>query len=104
MRRGFTLIEVVMALLVLEVAVIGVLGSLMVASRTAGRAEQLERLVQYVESTLDSLRGGAHVGDDSVSHPEGRIAWSVEADGTLTLIAVGAEGVAVEVSSRVPPR
>lgn len=104
MRRGFTLIEVVMALLVLEVAVIGVLGSLMLASRTARRAEQLERLVQHVESTLDSLRHGARVGDDSVSHPEGRIGWSVEPDGTLTLIADGAEGVVVEVSSRVPPR
>ncbi len=42
MRGGFTLMEVLVALLIAEVAALGVMGSLVIASETMWRAETLE--------------------------------------------------------------
>jgi type II secretory pathway pseudopilin PulG len=105
MRRGFTLIEVVVALLVLEVAVLGVLGALVVASRTAGRAERVERATDRVEAVLDSLRqGGAVVGSDSTAWAGGVVRWSADADGRLELVATGPDGELMRVVATLHAR
>ena len=104
MTRGFTLIEVVMALLVLQVAMIGVLGTLVVAARTMRRAEHVERATERAESTLDSLRGGAREGRDSSDFRGGTVRWTVGADGTLALTASGPDGIVVEIAATVPVR
>ena len=62
MRSGFALLEVVVALLVLELAVVGVVGTLVVASSTQVRAESLERAVARAEGILDSLQRAPGVG------------------------------------------
>lgn len=84
-RGGFTLLEVVVALMVLELAVVGVLGTVLLASRTLHRAERLERAAGHAEAILDSLRGGAD--PDTVSRTAGdvRISWSVDARGRVDL-------------------
>ena len=100
MKRGFTLLEVVISLLVLEVAVIGAVGMLALASSTLSRAEILERQVAATEGVLDSLARGAAIGGDSLLTPEGAVSWSVDDSGSVQLRATGPNGeVLVDVRS-----
>jgi type II secretory pathway pseudopilin PulG len=102
--RGFTLIEVVIALLVLEIAVVGLVGTLVLASSTLTRAETLERAVATAEGVLDSL---AHVGvvvSDSVTLPAARVSWTVGDSGRLNVRAIDAADRALfEVEAVVSP-
>ena len=95
-RSGFTLLEVVVALLVLEVAVVGLVGSLVLASATLTRAESLERAVATAEGVLDSLAGAAEIHADSVVHTGGGVVrWSVDDSGRVRLQATEASGRSV---------
>lgn len=104
MSRGFTLIEVVVALLVLEIAVVGVLGSLVLASEVSRRARDIERSVVAFQSALDSLRGvdPSAITPDSVVFDESVARWSVSDDGWLILSAAGREGPDVRSVVRLP--
>ena len=90
MTRGFTLIEVVVALVILELAVVGVLGTLVTAAEVWREAEQVERDVGQLASVFDSLRGVDSVWSDSTRYPGGMARWTVSAGGVL----------AIEVNSR----
>lgn len=104
-RRGFTLIEVVTALLVLEVAVLGVLGTLVLAERTARRAERLARATGRVEVLLDSLAAGATPGSRRESFDDVRLEWSVDSVGRALLEARDEEGgLLLRTHTRVPAR
>jgi hypothetical protein len=105
MTRGFTLLEVVVALVLLEVAVVSALGTLAVASRNLGRAERLERAVAASEGVLDSLAGVPDAVGGAVSDEEISIEWSIDADGEITLRAIGVDGSTdLEVYSALPLR
>jgi type II secretory pathway pseudopilin PulG len=101
---GFTLIEVVIALLVLEIAVVGLVGTLVLASSTLTRAETLERAVATAEGVLDSL---AHVGvvvPDSVLLASARVSWTVGDSGRVDLRAVdAADRLLFEIEAVVSP-
>lgn len=95
-RSGFTLLEVVIALVVLEVAVVGLVGSLVLASATLTRAESLERAIATAEGVLDSLLGAGDVLADSIRHAGGgAVRWSVDDSGHLSLQATAANGSVV---------
>jgi Tfp pilus assembly protein PilV len=95
-RSGFTLLEVVVALLVLEVAVVGLVSSLVLASATFTRAESLERAVAAAEGVLDSLAATPSVQADSLRHPGGgTLRWSVDDSGRVRLQATEASGAVV---------
>ncbi|MGB1657486.1 MAG: type IV pilus modification PilV family protein [Longimicrobiales bacterium] len=74
-QTGFTLLEVVVASLLLQVALIGVLGTLSRATEVRTRAERIEYTIAVAESVLDSLLwsdpiavdGGASFGAVEVS-------------------------------------
>lgn len=83
MNRGFTLIEVVVALLVAEVAVLGVLGSLVLSADIRQRADRLERITFAVESIVDSLRSVDVVEPDSMTTEAGRVWWTLDPRGRL---------------------
>ena len=54
-RQGFTLIEVVVASVLLQVGLLGVLGTLVRATEIRSEAEVLERAIGVAESALESL-------------------------------------------------
>ena len=92
---GFTLLEVVVALLVLEVAVVGLVGSLVLAASTLTRAEALETAVASAEGLLDSLARAGTLGADSITYDGGRIFWAVDDSGRVSLRALDAAGAVV---------
>jgi type II secretory pathway pseudopilin PulG len=92
-RRGFTLIEVVVALLLLELAVVSALGTLTVASRQLGEAEGLERVVREAEGILDSLAGVPDAVSGERAVAGGAIEWAVGVDGTIDLGATRDDGL-----------
>jgi prepilin-type N-terminal cleavage/methylation domain-containing protein len=103
MRRGFTLLEVIMALLVLEVAVVGAAGTLTLASRTLGQAERLERAVAQAEGVLDSLRGVSAPTDGAASYAGGEVRWTVPDTGWVVLTAFGpVDDTLFEIASALP--
>jgi len=51
-RAGFTLLEVLVALLVLSVGLMGAMGALVLANRTARDAAKLQEAVRYAEREL----------------------------------------------------
>ena len=102
-RRGFTLVEVVVALLVLEIGVLGALATLVHASEISRRAETLERAVTRVEAVLDSLGAGG-APDTVVANFDGySLRWTMDGAGRVEIRAVDGSGVElVRASSAVP--
>lgn len=93
------------ALLVLELGVLGVLGTMVVAAQTLRRAERLERASAGVEAILDSLRAGAAPDSASLGLDDVRIAWAVDELGRVEISATDEEGgPLVRARSRVPVR
>ena len=92
MRPGFTLLEVVVALLVLEVAVFAAVGTLALASSTVGRAETLELAVAAAEGVLDSLSAGLTPGEGERVFRGGVVRWTGSGDGTLSVAAMDMAG------------
>ena len=85
MKSGFSLVEVLVALVVLEVAILGAVGTVVIASRTMSEAEAIESAVSALEGTADSLSLTATAGEGDKDVAGGRIHWSVESDGGFTL-------------------
>jgi len=102
---GFTLIEVVVALIVLEVAVVGVLGSLVLSTRIMHQAESVERATARAEGVLDSLSAGASPGAGNHEFEGGAVEWVVSPDGAVSvLVTTPREGAVVLFRSRVALR
>ena len=104
-KAGFTLLEIVVALLVLEVAVVGLVGSLVLAAATLARAETIETAVATAEGLLDSLSRAGTPASDSVTYGGAVISWTVDDSGGIGVRARDAGGdVLLDVSSfvRVP--
>lgn len=105
MSRGFTLIEVVVALLLLEVGVLAAAGTLQVASRTLAEAERVERAVVAAGGILDSLARVTEPSDGDRTEAFGEVSWSVDGSGAMVLRAETREGrVLLEVTSAVTAR
>jgi type II secretory pathway pseudopilin PulG len=86
--RGFTLVEVVVALLVLEVSILGALATMAAAAETWRRAERLERATGAVETVLDSLRGDGTEGASARVVDDVRIRWTVSDSGSVEIEAI----------------
>jgi hypothetical protein len=93
------------ALVILEVAVVGAVGMLALASATLGRAERLERAAALAEGVLDSLAGARVPADGHAAYGTGEVAWTVGAGGAVTLRALGPAGDTLfAVTSVLPAR
>lgn len=92
MKRGFTLLEIVVALVVLELAVVGAAGLFVLASATLARAERIERAAALAEGVLDSLALERSPIAGEASRAGGRVRWSVGPEGEVVLVALGSVG------------
>jgi len=100
-RAGFTLVEVIVALVILEVGMLGVVGTLVVASRAVRQATTLEGAVARTERVIDSLAVAGTEGSGSSALPGGDLAWIVEAGGTIRVSFVRGGSSVLEVWSHV---
>jgi len=100
MISGFTLLEVVVAVVLLEIGVLASAGTFVVAARSLREAEHLERAVLEGEGLLDSLAGAGVAVDGSRPYPGGTVEWTVDASGIVELRVVSSAGeVLLEMSS-----
>lgn len=81
-RRGFSLVEIVVALTLLELGLLAVVGLSTLAARTLAEAAELQRAMGALEVVVDSLQeaGGWGAGERSV--PPHLVRWWRE-DGEL---------------------
>jgi type II secretory pathway pseudopilin PulG len=103
MRSGFSLVEVVVALVVLEIAAVGVAGILQLASSTLGRAEELESAVANAEGVLDSLKQAAILEAGTQSFDGGDVVWTVSDERRVVVRAVTDQGVTLFVAQTILP-
>lgn len=90
-RRGFTLVEIVVGLLVLQAGMLAALGVLVLASRTMTRAQTLEAMVWRATTLRDSLASLEVVAPGRDSTGFVRASWAPSETGFV--IAVEGEGV-----------
>jgi prepilin-type N-terminal cleavage/methylation domain-containing protein len=93
--RGFTLVEMLVAMVVLEVGLLGVVGTLVLAADNLRRAATLERAVTEVGRLYDSLAAVSVPGTGVRGAQGARVRWSLAADGGLRLEALAAGDSAI---------
>jgi len=97
-RGGFSLVEVVVALVVFEVGILGVLAMILRAQRTLVAATTLESASRAVEWLADSLAFAGWGGPGSIETEQGLLRWTREADGLVTVTFRGGPGASGSVS------
>lgn len=85
---GFTLVEVLVALVLVQVGVLGLAGSLLLSTRTLRDARLVERRAADLAWVHDSLAAGWSAGEGETRRPWGWIRWTVTPSGRATLLAV----------------
>lgn len=104
MRKGFTLVEVLVALVLLEVGLLGVVGTLVLAARTLARAELEERGVAEVERVLDSLSAaGVSSGEGRSPVRGGEVRWWADGGIVRLVFATAVDTALVVVDGHVVP-
>lgn len=97
MRRGFTLVEVVIALILLEVGLLASFSLLLVASDSLRRAERLEMSLATAEGVADSLASSPEVSAGSVVLPGGdSVVWDAGPGGSFA-VALMSDGAVLGV-------
>ena len=91
-RGGFSLVEVLVALVVFGVGLLGVLAMTLQAQRTVLAAAALESASRAVEWLADSLSFTGWGGPGSIETEQGLIRWTREADGIVTVTFQGGPG------------
>jgi len=76
--RGFTLIEIVVAIVLLEIGMLGMLGTLTIASRTMTRAETLEAATITAGRVVDSLTVHGMAEEGAVGFIGGQVSWRAD--------------------------
>ena len=91
-RGGFSLVEVLVALVVFEVGFLGVLSMTLQAQRTFLAAAALESASWAVEWVADSLSSAGWGGPGSMETDRGVIHWAGGVDGFITITFEGGPG------------
>jgi Tfp pilus assembly protein PilV len=91
-RRGASLLELILALLLFEVGLLSVAGMVLVGQRTLTRAQLTMRGTLEAKRVGDSLlAAGAHL-DGEASRPWGTLQWTGAGDGGVVVVAMAADG------------
>lgn len=91
-KGGFTLLEVLVAFVLLELGLLGSVGLLLVASRSLTRAVLVERAAGEAAAVADSLSRNAVRGVGEVLREGWRVAWEPVGGGSLRVMAMPADG------------
>ena len=100
-RRGFTLVEVLVALVVVEVGLLGVVGTLYVAATTLARAERTERGVAQLERLYDSLAAVQAPASGALEAPSGTARWWINGGDLRMEWSSGPDSALVRLDARV---
>ena len=90
--------EVLVALVIFEVGVLGVLSMTLQAQKTLLAATALESASRAVEWVADSLSFAAWSGPGSIDTEQGSIRWTREAGGLVTVTFQGGPGASGSVA------
>ncbi|MGD2070864.1 MAG: hypothetical protein PVI57_19490 [Gemmatimonadota bacterium] len=74
-RPGFSLVEIVVALIVLELGLLAVVGLSVLAARTLAEAAELQRATGALEVVVDSLLEAGSWSPGERSLPPHRVRW-----------------------------
>ncbi len=100
-RGGFSLVEVLVALVVLEVGLLGALAMTLQAQKTLLAAVASESASRAVEWLADSLSFTGWGGPGSIETEQGLIRWTREAGGLVTVTFQGGPGASGSMSLSV---
>lgn len=78
---GFTLVELLVAMVLLQIGLLASAGLVVLAARSLARAAELERAVTLVEGMADSLTSGPWHGAGERRVPPFQVRWSEVRDG-----------------------
>ena len=98
--EGFTLVEILVALVLLEVGLLGVVGTLVLATRTLAGAEVRQEAVLQARLLLDSLARVEGPAEGDVVAIWGEGGWSRGGDGVVRL-RLEVDGAVIDVESQV---
>jgi len=95
-RAGSSLLELLIALLIFQVGLLGVAGMLLTAQRVLGRSQLIMRGTLALVRTGDSLQAeagaeGGAVAAGEKEEPWGTVSWLPGGEGELHLLATGGE-------------
>ena len=93
-QAGASLLELLIALLIFQVGLLGVAGLLLTAQRALGRSQLIMRGTLALVRTGDSLHAdaeGAAVAAGGKEEPWGTVSWLPGGEGQLHLLATGSE-------------
>jgi len=88
-RNGFSLLELILALLIFQVGLLGVAGMVLTAQRTLIRAELILRGTLEARRVGDSLLASGEEEDGELEEPWGQLSWEAGGEGYLRVVAMG---------------
>jgi Tfp pilus assembly protein PilV len=91
-RRGSTLLQLILALLLFEVGLLSVAGMVLVGQRTLNRAQLTMRGTLEGKRVGDSLLATGARGDGEASRPWGVLRWTETGDGGFIVVAIDPNG------------
>ena len=94
MRRGFTLVELLVALLLLEVGLLATTGMILLAQRSLNLAELTVRATLEAEALADSLLVAGSGGGGNLPRSWGELRWGPDPSGGggLRVLGLSASG------------
>jgi prepilin-type N-terminal cleavage/methylation domain-containing protein len=90
-RRGFGLVELIVALTVFAIGILGLAGAAVLAHRSFNEADGIERAARVAEILLDSLVRADTVADGEVREPGFAARWTVAQDSAIAVVTLRVE-------------
>lgn len=90
-RRGSSLLELILALLLFEVGLLAVAGMVLLGQRTLTRAQLTMRGTVAARRVGDSLLATGAMGEGEIARPWGGLRWVGSEDGGVIIVATGGD-------------